>query len=110
VLGITIDLDEKKVEFFSNGSSLGPAFSNVSVGENVAYFPAISFSKNETVCYNFGNSPLIHNYPGFEPLDIPEAIVNGSLDITVEFVEVLKNNLLKILTIQNTSSTNKYIC
>jgi len=86
---------------------MGPAFLNIPVGENVAYFPGISFSKNEVVNFNFGGSPLVYSYDGYQQLDIPEAYANGSLEITKEFVNVLKRNVLKILCLQNVSCTNK---
>ena len=80
----------------------------MSIGENIAYFPAISCSKNESVAFNFGSSPLVYDYgDSFETLDIPEAIFNGSLHVTVEFVELLRSSVLKILALEDVSPTNK---
>ena len=41
------DLDNKVVEFFLNGKSLGIAYKDVLIGKNIAYFPGVSLRKKE---------------------------------------------------------------
>jgi hypothetical protein len=97
VIGCCIDLDNKKLEYFLNGVSLGIAMEDIPTGENIAYFPALSFSQEEKAIYNFGQSPFKYSYPGYEPFDIPESIFDGSVEITAELLDLLKHSLLKIL-------------
>jgi hypothetical protein len=107
VLGCCIDLDGNKLEYFLNGKSLGMAAENVPVGENIAYFPAISFSQEEKCIYNFGQSPFKFSYPGYEAFDIPESIFDGSVEISAELIDLLKNSLMKILINEEVSPFHK---
>lgn len=61
VIGCCLDLDNKIAEYYINGKSLGIAFSDIPTGENIAYFPGISFSQSEICIFNFGNSPFMFN-------------------------------------------------
>lgn len=42
--------------------SLGTAFENLSRGQGMAYFPAISLSFKESVAFNFGSRPLRYHF------------------------------------------------
>lgn len=42
--------------------SLGTAFENLSKGQGMAYFPAISLSFKESVAFNFGSRPLRYHF------------------------------------------------
>jgi hypothetical protein len=105
VIGCCIDLDNKKLEYFLNGISLGIATEDIPIGENIAYFPAISFSQEEKAIYNFGQSPFKFSYSGYEPFDIPVSIFDGSVEITAELLDIMKNSLLKILMSQDSNVT-----
>lgn len=58
VIGTMIDFQTREISFFRNDVSLGIAFKSLKTGPNMAYFPAISLSDGEQVCFNFG-----HLYP-----------------------------------------------
>ena len=51
VIGVCIDMDKRTIEFYLNGESLGIAFSNISKGDNVAYFPALSIYTKESCIF-----------------------------------------------------------
>jgi hypothetical protein len=97
IIGTAIDLETKTIEFFINGVSQGIAYTSIPTGENIAYFPALSFSADEKCCLNFGNSPFHYSYKGYESFDIPESTFNGSIEITAELLDLLKHYLLKYL-------------
>lgn len=69
IIGCCIDLDNKTLEFYQNGDSLGEAFSNIITGQNVAYFPGLSLAKEESCVFNFGDRPFVYKYKGFNPID-----------------------------------------
>uniref|UniRef100_A0A8C5R7Z6 RING-type E3 ubiquitin transferase n=1 Tax=Leptobrachium leishanense TaxID=445787 RepID=A0A8C5R7Z6_9ANUR len=75
IVSCLIDLDEGNISFCLNGVSLGVAFSDISRGSGMAYFPAISLSFKESVAFNFGSRPLRYPfwYPmeGYRPLQDP---------------------------------------
>lgn len=98
VLGCALDLDNKRIEYFLNGKSLGFAFNDIPAGENIAYFPGISLSADEKVSFNFGKTPFFYDYPGYETYDIPLALYNGNVEITAELLDLLANHILKILS------------
>jgi len=45
IIGTLIDFDRKVIKFWRNNKSLGKAFSNINVGGNCVYFPAITFQR-----------------------------------------------------------------
>jgi hypothetical protein len=97
IIGCAIDLDNKHIEFFRNGKSMGVGIKDIPAGENIAYFPGISSSADERVAFNFGKSPLSYNYNGYEPIDIPDGMYNGSVEITAQSIDLLRSFLLKLL-------------
>jgi len=101
ILGVAINLDDQQIEFFLNGVSLGVAYTNVPIGENIAYFPSISFSCYEKCTFNFGKAPFNYNYSGYEPMDLPDCMFNGAVEITAEILDLLKHSILKVLTSQD---------
>jgi hypothetical protein len=107
IIGVAIDLDNRHIEFFKNGKSIGIAVKDISVGENVAYFPGISLSSGEKVRFNFGKSPFTYSYAGYEPMDVPDCMFNGSVEITAEFIDILKSYLLKLLLDQTINQFHK---
>lgn len=60
VITCTIDCDDGIVTFYRNGVSLGTAYDSVCIGPNMAYFPALSLSRGETVRLNFGSTPFMY--------------------------------------------------
>lgn len=92
-----IDLEEKTIEFFLNGKSLGVAFKDIPVGENIAYFPGVSLSADEKITFNFGKTPFYYSYPGYESYDFPEAYENSLIEITAELLDLLGKSIFKIL-------------
>ncbi len=68
VIGCCFDADEKRIEFFRNGRSMGVAFDEVVLGNGCAYFPAASLSFGERSTFNFGNQPFFYPIDGYAPL------------------------------------------
>ena len=100
IIGVCIDLENKQVEYFQNGESLGVAIKNIEGGKGkaVGYFPGLSFSNYEKCAFNFGAFPFVYSYPGYEPLDIPKSQYNGSFEVTSSLLQCLNQcNLLDIL-------------
>lgn len=64
--------------FWRNNSFLGVAFTDVEVGQNKAYFPAISMQKGQRAQFNFGLKPFTHGL-SFSSLAInePDCNING---------------------------------
>lgn len=53
-----IDLKNREISFWRNNKYLGVAYQFIEVGENKAYFPAISLEKGMRVVFNFGLQPF----------------------------------------------------
>ena len=109
IIGVCIDLEKRQVEYFQNGESLGIAIKNIEGGEEkgVGYFPGISFSNYEKCAFNFGAFPLIYNYPGYEPFDIPKSQYNGSFEVTSSLLQCI--NQCNLLDLLDDDFTNIYI-
>jgi Kip1 ubiquitination-promoting complex protein 1 len=58
IIGTLIDFDRKEIKFYRNQKSLGRAFTDIPVGPNIVYFPAISLQRGNRVVFNFGKSQL----------------------------------------------------
>lgn len=98
VIGCGIDLEEKKIEYFLNGKSLGIAYGEVPVGENIAYFPGISLTSDEKNTFNFGRTNFLYSYPKkYEPYDLIMSNYNGLNSITAELLRLLSTNFFKRL-------------
>ena len=98
IIGVCIDLDNKKLEYFQNGEKLGEFKKNIEKGPGIAYFPAASISECEKCCFNFGACPFAYCYPGYEPIDIPKSQYNGSFEVTSSLLQCLNHsNLLNFL-------------
>ena len=99
VVGVCIDMDKKLIEFFLNGQPLGIAFNNIPKGENVAFFPAISLARGESVLFNFGQLPFKYEkeYKNYNKFDCPMSKING-IDIVIsDLLKLWKNNILPLL-------------
>ena len=107
IIGVCIDLDMGKIEYYQNGTSLGVAFDNITRGKNL-YFPAVSLSKGQRILFNFGGCEFKYKYSGYNPIDIPPAIFTGSLDTTIEYLKILKNFGLVFYNIENISDEYKF--
>lgn len=99
IIGVCIDLENRIIEYFLNGEKLGVAFKDLEIGQNIAYFPGISLSKGEKCYFNFGQLPFHYQYPGYEPLDVPQGKIDGTYEITKNLIYnvLTENNFLDIL-------------
>jgi hypothetical protein len=71
------------------------AFSHIEVGENKAYFPAVSLEKGMRVVFNFGMQPFSQTPPPFvSAINEPGCLVSNYFNSSAIFVETFKNFLL----------------
>eukprot|EP00762_Andalucia_godoyi_P004099 ANDGO_06249.mRNA.1 E3 ubiquitin-protein ligase RKP len=70
-IGVGLDLNEGRIEYFRNGVFLGAAFSSVKKGApgDIAYFPSVSISRGQSCSLNFGQEPFRYPIDGFAPVD-----------------------------------------
>ena len=104
VIGVCLDLEQRKIEFYQNGKKLGVGCKDIEAGikRGIAYFPGLSFSSNEKCAFNFGAYPFIYSYPGYEPIDIPKSQYSGSFEVTSSLLQCLNQcNLLELLDDEN---------
>ena len=96
-IGCCIDLDNKVVEFFLNGKSLGIAYKDVLIGKNIAYFPGVSLRKKEQLRINFGTSKFKYEYPGYQSLDLSLGEISGDVEITKNLSSFLEINIIPLI-------------
>ena len=107
IIGVCLNLDENKIEYYQNGEKLGVVQIEIEHGPGVAYFPAVSLSENEKCFFNFGSTTLVYNYEGYEPMDIPKSQYNGSFEVTSLLLQSLSHsNLLSFLN-KDTNDENE---
>jgi len=110
IIGVCLDLDENKLEYYQNGEKLGVAPIQVEHGPGVAYFPAVSLSEFEKCFFNFGSTTLTYNYEGYEPMDIPKSQYNGSFEVTSLLLQCLNHsNLLEFLNKNTNDEIELYL-
>jgi len=63
-IGVAVDLENKKINYFRNGSDLGTAFENFSIGDGV--YPAASLASGQNLTFSFGKTRLQHPHPDSE--------------------------------------------
>ena len=97
VIGVCIDMDKRTIEFYLNGESLGIAFSNISKGDNVAYFPALSIHTKESCIFNFGQLPFKYEYKNYQSFDTPISKINGIDVIISDMLQMWGKNILPLL-------------
>ena len=97
VIGVCIDMDKRTIEFYLNGESLGIAFSNISKGDNVAYFPALSIYTKESCIFNFGQLPFKYEYKNYQSFDTPISKINGIDVIISDMLQMWGKNILPLL-------------
>jgi len=107
VVGVCIDIDNRKIEYYLNGVKLGNAFNDIPFGENIAFFPGISLSQGEKCCFNFGNLPFYFNYDNYEPFDIPISKINKIDDVTNKILGILDKYVYDVLIRKDVSDFNK---
>lgn len=108
IIGVCINLDDKKVEFYQNGKSLGIACENIPVGKNIGYFPGVTNEKEQKISFNFGRTNFYYKYPGYEPLDLIMSQYNGSFEVTKHLVDlILKEKLLNRLMLSDVGEYEK---
>ena len=110
IIGVCLDLDENKIEYYQNGEKLGIAPIEIEHGPGVAYFPAVSLSEYEKCFFNFGSTTLVYNYEGYEPMDIPKSQYNGSFEVTSLLLQCLRHsNFLGFLNKSNNDEIELYL-
>ncbi|XP_078517334.1 E3 ubiquitin-protein ligase RNF123 isoform X2 [Lissotriton helveticus] len=87
IVSCLIDLDEGNISFCLNGVCLGTAFSDISRGFGMAYFPAISLSFKESVAFNFGSRPFRYPVEGYRPLQDPPSADLRKARTLLEYVK-----------------------
>lgn len=60
-IGVAIDLDAKKMDFYRNGHNMGTAYDNFSVGDGL--YPAVTLSGGQQCSFNFGKTPFAYPHP-----------------------------------------------
>ncbi|CAF1232898.1 unnamed protein product [Didymodactylos carnosus] len=109
VISCLIDCDEGTISFKRNGADLGVAFSNVSFGAGIAYFPAISLSQNECIRINFGATPLRYPTKGFLPFDLkPTRLIKEADYLLNIFESVIRAFSEKIALKTHATKSNSY--
>lgn len=103
VFGICIDMDEGKIEYYRNGTSLGIAFDDVKRGPGIALFPAASLAFDDSLTINFGGSPFRHPVDGYHPLQCSPLV-------KLEKAEFLLNHLVNVARVISTSRPQKLRC
>ncbi|CAD7092671.1 unnamed protein product [Hermetia illucens] len=103
IIGVCIDMEQSKIEFYKNGVSMGVAFSGFERGPGLVLYPAISLAYNESLVANFGNVPFQYPISGYQPLQMkPET----QLD-TTELLMGYLVNLSGIMSRQKTRQDKK---
>jgi hypothetical protein len=67
IIGIAVNLDTGAIEFFKNGTSMGVAFSSMTLGN--VYFPLVAGpngTSTPTVATNFGQRPFAYSTSGLQ--------------------------------------------
>ena len=72
VIGTLIDLESQEISFWRNHNKLGIAFSNIPIGPNMAYFPALTMKQGERVLFNFGQLSLTNRTENCCSISEPE--------------------------------------
>ena len=68
VVGCMLDCEARTVSFSLNGVDMGVAFEQVELGPGVAYFPACTLSTNESMRFNFGETPFAFPVSSYAPV------------------------------------------
>ena len=95
VIGTLINLQTREIMFWRNSDFMGVAFNNIEVGQNRAYFPAISLQNGQRVQFNFGQRPFKHAL-SFSCLAInePDCLINGYYSPGVQILEHLRSFII----------------
>ena len=107
IIGVCLDLDNHKIEYYQNGEKLGFAPIDMEKGKGVGYFPAVSLSEFQKCYFNFGATTLAYNYEGYEPMDILKSHYNGSLIITSSLLHCLNHSKLLEFLDRETNDENE---
>ena len=95
VIGTLIDLRHQEISFWRNKKFLGVAFSGIEVGENKAYFPAVSLEKGMRVVFNFGLYPFQQQLNQVvNAVNEPRCFVNNYYNSSAILVDAFRNFLL----------------
>ena len=89
VIGIGINLDDKNIEYFRNGDSLGVFFKDLPVGENKAYFPSVLLGYKQKICVNFGQQKFLYKYSNYNSFDLPEGEYRNYFSVSKSLLDFL---------------------
>lgn len=91
IIGSMIDLERREISFWRNERYLGVAFQGISVGPNMAYFPAISLSGGERAVFNFGKKPFkVKQTLNSCAIQEPDCFIHNYYSTAVYIIETLK--------------------
>ncbi|XP_023937452.2 E3 ubiquitin-protein ligase RNF123-like [Bicyclus anynana] len=96
VIGSCIDMDKGTLEYYRNGQSLGVAFSQVTRGSGLAYFPAVSLAMQEHLYANFGHLPFIFPVEGYAPIQAAPIRECLRANILLKSLDALIDELEKV--------------
>ena len=97
VVGCCLDLDKRTMSYYLNGEFLGVASDDIDVGENHAYFPACSLSEGEKCVFNFGQTPFVYEYRGYEPFDQSQCDIEETHQTLNILLDLITKHILPIL-------------
>lgn len=100
VFGVCIDMDDGKIEYYRNGTTLGVAFDDVERGPGIALFPAVSLAFDDSLTANFGGSPFRHPVDGYKPLQFKPTLKLNKADF-------LLNHLVNVARVISTNRPYK---
>lgn len=108
IIGICIDVDNEKIEYFRNGESMGPAFTKLEKGPSISFFPAVSLGYNQGVKANFGGTPFKYPIPGYMAFQPKPLAHLEKVDLVLGYLVNLSNILAhKEKKSKNSKSTKK---
>jgi len=82
-------LDERNIEYFRNGISLGIFFKNIPVGENKAYFPSVLLGYKQKIYVNFGQDNFFYKYSNYNHFDLPEGLYRNYFSVSKSLLDFL---------------------
>jgi len=108
VIGVAINMEDKNIEFFKNGVSLGIFFKDIPIGENKAYFPSILLGYKQKIYVNFGQEKFFHIYPNYNSIDLPEGEFKNYFFVSKNILDFLNLYYFKYVYDMKITKTNIY--
>ncbi|XP_011189510.2 E3 ubiquitin-protein ligase RNF123 [Zeugodacus cucurbitae] len=105
IIGIVIDVEQEKIEYFRNGHTMGVAFTKLERGPGISFFPAVSLGYNQGVQVNFGNMPFKYPVEGFLPIQSKPIVRLQKADLLLGYLV----NLSSVLAHNPTCKKKDYV-